>query len=66
MRKSVFGASFIRLLNETNWVPDENGVLQRPRDVIFESTGWKTAPFLLTKIRFKPPVIDELAREAGI
>ena len=66
VRTAVFDASFTRLLNETNWVPDENGVLQRPRDVIFESTGWKTNPFLLTKIRFKPPVIDELAREAGI
>ena len=65
-RRAVFDASFIRLLNEINWVPDENGVLQRPRDVIFESTRWKTNPFLLTKIRFKPPVIDELAREAGI
>ena len=65
-RTAVFDASFVKLLNETNWVPDENGVLQRPRDVIFESRGWKINPFLLTKIRFKPPVIDELAREAGI
>ena len=65
-RRAVFDASFVRFLNEVSWVPDENGVLQRPRDVIFESTGWEANPFLLTKIRFKPPVIDKLAREAGI
>lgn len=65
-RTAVFDASFVKLLNETDWVPDESGVLQRPRNVIFESTGWKTNPALQTKICFKPPVIDELAREAGI
>ena len=65
-RKAVFDASFVRLLNETNWVPDASGVMQRPKDVTFESTEWETNPLLLTKVRFKPPVIDELAREAGI
>ena len=66
VRKAVFDASFVRTLNETHWVPDENGVLRRPGDVVFERTKWKTNPSLLEKIRFKPPVIDELAREAGI
>ena len=65
-RNAVFDAYFVGLLNETAWIPDEHGVLQRPRDVIFESTGWEANPFLLTKIRFKSPIIDELAREAGI
>ena len=65
-RTAVFDASFVRLLNETSWIPGENGVLERPRDVVFELTGWQANPFLLTKIRFKPPVIKELAREAGI
>ena len=65
-RSAVFNPYFVRLLNETRWIPDGNGVLQRPGDVVFESTGWKENPFLLTKIVFKPPVIDELAREAGI
>ena len=65
-REAAFDASFVRMLNETMWVPDENGVLQRPQDVVFEDTGWEANPFLLTKIHFKPPVIDELAREAGI
>ena len=65
-RRAEFDASFVKMLNETNWIPDENGMLRRPGDVIFERTKWKTNPSLLEKIRFKPPVIDELAREAGI
>ena len=55
-RRAVFDASFVPLLNDTYWVPDENGVLQRPRDVIFESTGWETNPFLLTKIRLQAAI----------
>lgn len=65
-RRAEFDASFVKLLNETKWVPDEDGALRRPGDVVFERTKWKTNPSLLEKIRFKPPVIDELAREAGI
>ena len=65
-RRAEFDAAFVKMLNETNWVPDENGALRRPGDVVFERTKWKTNPSLLEKIHFKPPVIDELAREAGI
>ena len=64
-RTAVFDAYFVRLFNETAWIPDEHGALQRPREVVFESTGWEPNPFILTKIRFKPPIIDQLAREAG-
>jgi hypothetical protein len=48
------------------WVPDANGNLQQPEFVLFDSLGWKSHPFLQSKIRFKPPVIDQLAKEAGI
>ncbi len=65
-RKATFDASFVKLLNKATWVPDQNGTLRRPRDVVFETTGWRANPFLLAAIPFKPPVIDELAREAGI
>ena len=61
-----FDAAFVRQLNRTAWVPDEAGELQVPGVVIFDSLGWKPNPFLLSKIRFKPPVIDQLAKEAGI
>jgi len=61
-----FDASFVRLLNESAWVPDANGELHLPRFIIFDSLGWRPNPFLLTKIEFKPPIIDQLAKEAGI
>jgi len=59
-------AAFVRQLNATAWVPDTEGNLQRPGLVLFESLGWKPNPFLQSKIRFKSPVIETLAREAGI
>lgn len=61
-----FDAAFVRQLNETAWIPDGDGDLQRPEFVLFESLGWKENPFLLSKIRFKPPIIEVLAKEAGI
>ncbi len=61
-----FDAAFIRRLNETAWILDANGHLQRPEFVVFDTLGWKLDPFLLSKIRFKPPIIEALAREAGI
>lgn len=64
--KAEFPAAFVRRLNEAAWIPDTNGDLQLPRLVIFDSLGWKPNPFLLTKVAFKPPIIDQLAKEAGI
>lgn len=65
-RSSTLDAGFVRKLNETAWVPDANGDLQRPDIVIFDALGWKSNPFLLSKICFKPPILDQLAKEAGI
>ncbi len=62
----TFDAAFVRYLNATCWVPDKNGQLHRPDSVLFESLGWKPHPFLQTKIKFKPPAIETLAREAGL
>lgn len=61
-----FDATFIQKLNQTAWVPDVNGELVPPNLVVFDTLGWKSNPFLLTKIAFKPPIIDQLAKEAGI
>ena len=58
-------AEFIRTLNRSRWVPDESGRLCVPRDVAFESLGWKANPFLQSRILFKQPIIDRLATEAG-
>lgn len=65
-RSASFDAYFVRKLNEAAWVPDAKGELQRPEFVVFRTLGWKENPFLLLKIAFKPPVIEALAREAGI
>ncbi|WP_018233468.1 DUF3883 domain-containing protein [Thioalkalivibrio thiocyanodenitrificans] len=64
--RTIFDAAFIRELNETAWIPDENGDLHRPEFVLFDTLGWKANPFLESKIRFKPPIIEALAKEAGI
>jgi len=61
-----FDAAFIRTLNQVAWVPNADGELVRPGLVVFDTLGWKPSPFLLTKIAFKPPIIDQLAKEAGI
>ncbi len=61
-----FDATFIRTLNQVAWVPDADGKLVPPELVVFDTLGWKANPFLLTKIAFKPPIIDQLAKEVGI
>ncbi len=61
-----FPAAFLRTLNESAWVPSASGELVPPSLVMFDSLGWKSNPFLLTKILFKPPIIDQLAKEVGI
>lgn len=61
-----FDAAFVRTLNQVSWVPNADGELVPPGLVVFDTLGWKPNPFLLTKITFKPPIIDQLAKEAGI
>jgi hypothetical protein len=64
--RRTFDAAFVRKLNETAWVPDANGDLQRPELILFDTLGLKVHPFLQSKIRFKPAVIEVLAKEVGI
>ena len=61
-----FPAKFVKMLNDTAWVPNKDGALHIPSDVSFKDTGWAEDSYLLSRIEFKPAVIDELAREAGI
>ena len=65
-RAPPFDSAFIRLLNKSEWVPDDEGDLRRPDLILFGSLGWTSNPFLQSKICFKPPVINQLAEEAGI
>lgn len=61
-----FDATFVRTLNQVAWVPNADGELLPPGLVVFDTLNWKPNAFLLTKIAFKPPIIDQLAKEAGI
>lgn len=65
-RSKSFDAAFVRKLNAIPWVPDKEGALRRPELVIFDNLCWKPNPFLQSKIIFKPPIMEALAREAGI
>ena len=60
----------VKQLNAALWVPDENGELQLPKSVTFETLneihGWTENPILQSKIRFRPPIIESLARESDI
>ena len=58
-------AAFVRQLNAEAWVPDADGELQRPEFILFDMLGWESNLFLLSKIHFKPPIIETLAKEAG-
>ena len=64
--QQTFNAAFVRRLNAACWVPDADGKLQRPESVLFDSLGWSVHPFLQSKIHFKSPIIETLAREAGL
>jgi len=61
-----FDAAFVRQLKETAWIPDAGGKLRCPEFVLFDTLNWKEHPFLQSKILFKPPIIEQLAKEAGI
>ena len=65
-KMATFEAAFVDQLNNTEWVPDADGNLHAPALIVFETLGWKANPFLQSKIRFKPPILDQLAKEAGI
>lgn len=64
-RSASFDSSFVRKLNGTAWVPGNGGILHLPSELIFDTLEWKPDPFLQSKIRFKPPIIEQLAKEAG-
>ena len=65
-RSCDFDPAFLERLRDAAWVPDSRSDLQQPEFVTFDALGWKPNPFLLSKICFKPPIIETLAKEAGI
>jgi hypothetical protein len=67
-RSCQFDALFVRVLNERAWIVGADGTLVPPSVVLFEGIepAWKQNAFLTAKIRFRPPAIEALAREAGL
>ena len=64
-KTAQFDTWFVLELNRANWIP-KNGELVAPGSVLFDDLGWTPNPFLQSKIAFKPPMLDQLAIEAGI
>jgi hypothetical protein len=64
-RSASFDSLFIRQLNGAAWVPDAEGELEAPSAVLFDPLGWPADPFLISRIHFKKPIVEELARAAG-
>ena len=65
-KTATFDAAFVEQLHERQWVPDADGNLLSPEMIVFDTLGWKPNLFLQSKIRFKPPIINQLAKAAGI
>ena len=65
-RHSRFRSSFVVQLNDVAWVPNGNGAVQKPIEVAFQSLGWKPDEFLLSQIKFRSPILEELASAAGV
>ena len=68
-QRKNFPASFVRLLNDAAWVPNEDNELRSPDSVVLASLGWEEHPFLISHIAFRqpePPIVYTLAKEVGI
>jgi hypothetical protein len=65
-RTCEFDTRIVELLNMVDWVPSADGQMVRPEFISFETLDWEANPFLQSVIRFKPAIIESLAREAGI
>ena len=67
-REMEHDAAFIRTLRNTNWVPTPDGFLATPTEVVFEhiQPPWTTNAVLQNALRFKPPLVDLLAKEIGL
>ena len=65
-RFSSFDSEFVDLLNNTAWVPIQDGSLKRPDVVVFDELDWPESKFLQSVIQFKPSEVQELAQAIGI
>ena len=65
----TFPSQFVKRLNETPWISNEDGNLKLPGSVSFTELGWTGDDFLLSQIEFmqpRTPSVANLAKEAGV
>ena len=63
-RRLQFDTIFVEQLNKEKWIP-YGGELKSPASILFDDLNWEQDDFLLTKIKFKPSAVVQLAEEAG-
>ena len=64
-RSEEFLASSVKRLNQTSWVPNKDGKLSRPAEVVFQDTGWEANPSLAEKIGFPSSDVADIAGKRG-
>ena len=67
--RCTFPSQFVKRLNKTPWIPNEDSNLELPGSVSFAALGWEADDFLLSRIEFMQPrsaAVTRLAREVGV
>ena len=65
----TFPSQFVKRLNETPWIPDEDSNLRLPGSVSFAALDWEADDFLLSQIEFmqsQSSAVATLAIEVGV
>ena len=65
----TFPSQFVKRLNETPWIPDEDSNLRLPGSVSFAALDWEEDDFLLSQIEFmqsQSSAVATLAREVRV
>jgi hypothetical protein len=69
-KEKSFPAKFVRLLQETPWLPSTDGTLKKPSQVCFAELPQQfqnnPSPFLVDLLEFKPNEVKQLAEKTGI
>jgi hypothetical protein len=67
-RDAVFDAHFLRVLRKAQWLPDKNGTVHRPNELMPRDLpkGFASHPALASELHMRAEVLVTLAKEAGI
>jgi hypothetical protein len=67
-RDAVFDAHFLRVLRKTRWLPNKEGAVHRPNELMPRDLpkGFGPHPALASELQMRAEVLVTLAKEAGI